>query len=262
MEFVVPLFSGEGISLMAAPTEVEIPVNHPIIRSVHTIWDLANFATARKPIVIGEIEDRSGFVNLHATVSRTLDMPIKFPGTDYRLPMELRQFKGPLERMIGYEHAINPHVDVYHAYVTVDFERIRAGRTQRRGGCHVDGFQGERIDPKNSINRSYIVANIAPTVFYPQVFEMDHLDVRRHNFFLDFDRQSDESKATRPEPFEIVLIDAYTVHRADNLDVDAFRVFLRLSYDVLKFDRLGNTKNPLFNYTWNMVAREAQKHLR
>jgi hypothetical protein len=56
-------------------------------------------------------------------------------------------------------------------------------------GCHTDGFQGARITPKLRSDRSYVVSNTLPTVFYLQPFAVGHLDPARHNFFLDFDRQ-------------------------------------------------------------------------
>jgi len=40
-----------------------------------------------------------------------------------------------------------------------------------------------------------------------------------------------------------------------------FRTFLRISFDVKEFDRLGNTLNPLFDYKWEMTPREVQSGL-
>ncbi len=56
-----------------------------------------------------------------------------------------------------------------HAYITIDQGLIEPGSTQRKGGAHVDGFQGARINPKNEINYSYIVSNLTPTACYDQV---------------------------------------------------------------------------------------------
>jgi len=38
--------------------------------------------------------------------------------------------------------------------------------------------------------------------------------------------------------------------------VGQFRTFFRLSYSPRMFDRLGNTHNPLFDYSWPMVPRD------
>ena len=56
-----------------------------------------------------------------------------------------------------------------YAYITIDQGLIEPGNTQRKGGAHVDGFQGARINPKNEINYSYIISNLTPTACYDQV---------------------------------------------------------------------------------------------
>jgi len=63
----------------------------------------------------------------------------------------------------------------------------------------------------------------------------------------------------RPPEFELTLMNPYCVHKGDHLSAQmrsVFRTFFRISYDVRQFDRLGNAHNPLFDYNWNMVARE------
>jgi len=257
--FTIPEFCGEGIVLSVNPQIVSESPEHPIIQNVHTIWDLQKFVVPRRPIIAGLVEDRSSFRAKDAL--RTLDLPIKFPGTEYRLPLELGQFEETLETMISFEHAINPYADEYYAYVTVDQGMVQQGGMQRKGGCHVDGFQGARVQPKTYINRSYVVADMVPTVFYCQPFHTEHLDEEAHDFFLDFDRQAQEDCVHRPEPFQIALMDVYTVHRSDWASEAGFRTFLRLSYDVAIFDRLGNAHNPLFDYEWEMLPRDTQEHL-
>ena len=127
---------------------------------------------------------------------------------------------------------------------------------------HVDGFQGARVSPKLVIDHSYLVSNKYPTVFYGHGFHVNHLDEAVHNFFLEFDEQAREEITWRPNPFEICLINAYQVHRSDYATEDSERTFLRLSFTLRKFDRLGNTHNPLFNYDWTMVPRETQAGLK
>lgn len=258
-EFTVPDFCGRGTVLSVNPQTVIESPQHPIMENVHTIWDSRKFSVPRQPLTVGLVEDRSSFCTTGAP--RTLDLPIKFPGTDYRLPKEIRQFRVALETMIGFEHAINPYAGEYYAYVTVDQGMVQQGEMQRKGGCHVDGFQGARIQPKTYINRSYVVADMVPTVFYCHPFCTEHMDEGIHDFFLDFDRQAQEGCTYRPEPFQISLMDVYTVHRSDWASEACFRTFLRLSYDVAVFDRLGNAHNPLFDYEWEMLPRDTQQHL-
>ena len=114
------------------------------------------------------------------------------------------------------------------------------------------------------IDHSYVVSNALPTVFYLQKFDVSQLDPSKDNYFAEFDRQAKKENEWRPKPFEIVMFDAYTVHKGDEVpecEKPLKRTFLRMSYTVRIFDRLGNTHNPLFNYEWEMVARDVHSVL-
>ncbi len=49
--------------------------------------------------------------------------------------------------------------------------------------------------------------------------------------------QAKEENTWRPAPFEVVLMDAFSVHRGEKAVRDTFRTFVRLSYTVRVFDR-------------------------
>jgi hypothetical protein len=188
---------------------------------------------------------------------RVLDMPIKFPyQADYRLPQELDQFDEVLAKMISYEHRINPSVNQYFAYLTVDQMSVAEGNYQRVPGLHCDGFQGARVYDKKPCSRSYIVYDLTPPIFYPQSFNTNHLNEKTDNFFLSFDEQADEEAAITFDPYQILLMNAYTVHAASKAEHNQYRTFVRLSYDTQIYNRLGNTHNPMFNYKWPMVSSD------
>lgn len=244
-----------------APNRFRYPVdkNHVIVKSVGQIFDKKNFSTMHLPMVLGNVNQQR--FSKREDI-RILDMPIKMIGSDYRIPSSLRRFRKVLQKMINFEHEINRDVDQYYAYLTIDQSFAFTGTTHRNSGCHVDGFQGSRIVNKLPINRSYIVYDQLPTVFYRQGFESSHLDEKTDNFFLSFDDQAVESKRVTFDPYQILLMHAYTVHRSEVASHHMYRTFFRLSFDTLQFDRLGNTHNPFFDYQWNMVTRDTQKSLR
>lgn len=253
IEFQQTILSGDGF--IPLPGLTGYSDRSPILNNINAVWDLSNFQTARWPVIV------PGIFSLHGRYPRILDLPIKMAGSEYRIPKEVYGLRSVLQAAINMEHSINPQVDQYHCYLTVDQGWVQAGTTQRREGCHVDGFQGARLPQKNMINRSYLCSDELPTVFYVQPFQTQHLLEEVHDFFLDFDRQAQESCAWRPKPGQLVLTDAYTVHRADWSPNRIFRTFVRVSYDVREFDRLGNTDNSMFTYRWNMVTRETQGSL-
>ena len=253
MNFQTTILSGDGFTL--TPRKVPCAGESLILKDVNRVWDLSQFQTIRRPVVMGRFD----FLYRYP---RILDLPIKMLDSEYRIPEEVRGMRGFIQQAINFEHSLNPRVDSYYCYLTIDQGWVEPGQTQRRAGCHVDGFQGARINPKGMINRSYLTSNCLTSVFYPHAFQTQHLREDRDNFFLDFDRQAREDLAWRPQAGEIVLADAYCVHRCDVAIKKVWRTFARVSFDVREFDRLGNTHNPMFKYQWEMVARETQKSLR
>lgn len=262
MKFEVPIFGTEGLVL--SPQEPKSSNTHsgPIYEDTNSIWDLKKFETAsRTPLICGKIADTTRFSK--PSNLRVLDMPIKFPGSDvYRVPKELGQFGEAIQFCADQHHKFNPRATEYYAYITVDQGVVKKGCLQRNSGCHVDGFQGSRIEPKVMVNQSYLCTDSIPAVFYPHPFSVKHLDASKDNFFLEFDRQSDEQNSWQAKPFEVLLMDAYCVHRSTAAETDHYRTFFRLTYEVRKFDRLGNAHNPLFDYSWDMVPRDIHSTLR
>lgn len=248
-----------GYGLSPRQWRKPIPLKHFVIDTVHTVFDKAAFQHPHTPFVVDELLNEGKFSRRNDI--RILDCPIKFPGSDYKLPKEAAQFDEVLSKMLSFEHRINRNVQAYYAYLTIDQGWVKKGELQRRGGCHVDGFQGARIYPKRAINRSYIAYDCVSPIFYCQPFYVAHLDERYVDFFDEFDCQALKAGEVFFDPYRILLMNAYTVHKAKPSERDQYRTFIRLSYDVHKFDRLGNTHNPMFDYKWDMVARDTQKKL-
>lgn len=187
-------------------------------------------------------------------LSRCLDMPIRLRGeTEYVVPTLWRSLRSPLQRIINLEHANNPEWVQYNTYLTVDYSDIARGVQQRHGGLHVDGFQGSRVDPKHAVTRNYIVSTNGGTKFYPQPFRV--LDPEVFNVFEGFDLQVDSGPLTATEGV-FHFMDAYMVHESGVAARNGSRAFIRVTYDVKKFDRLGNTRNTGLDYEWSMVKRD------
>lgn len=187
---------------------------------------------------------------------RCLDMPLRLAGeTEYKLPKEWKDLQATLEKLIAVEHAHNPHWQDYYTYITVDNKPVTVGEQQRHGGLHVDGFQGERIQPKTKPSRNYVATTNGGTQFWPQRFVV--ADPARFNVFQGFDLQIDGEPFIAKEN-QFYFMDAYTVHESGFARFDGTRLFLRVTYDLKPFDRLGNTHNPNLSYKWEMVERNAQ----
>lgn len=262
--FTIPKLSHSGFFLEPNPEEdrTVIPYENPIIQNLNKVWDLKNFKIPRNLVSLGELAWEEGVSFSKSTGIRILDMPIKFPGSEFRVPQELQPFLPVIQRVANYEARVNPQCyDEYYCYISVDQQLVKAGNLQREAPAHVDGFQGARWNPNVRCNHTYVISDHIPTVYYIQPFELDMLDEAKHNFFWEFNRQVAATNSTfawRPRPYELNMMDCYTVHRGDEAAVDTFRTWVRLSFEVRIFDRLGNAHNPMFKYDWEMVPRDIE----
>lgn len=224
-----------------------------------------NLKRFRRPGVfrkIGSVENHKEYSTFNSI--RCLDMPIKMAGSnEYKIPNEFKQFLDPLSQMVAFEHAHNPDVLNFFGYVTIDQTMPGSSEYHREPGLHVDGFQGRRIQPKVKCDRGYIVFdNNCPSIWNQSFETVETMDDSTQNFFHEFDRTKHWSSEIKPNPYDITFIDSYLVHSANKIEEDKPRTFVRLSYSVRQFDRLGNSKNNCFDYEWNMEARNIAKDLK
>ncbi len=272
--YEAPVFDTEApVVLTARPNDIArpLPAESPVVRCLHSIWNLAEFEVPRSPVSLGALTADEIAVFATQDAVRVLDMPIKMPDcAEYRVPRALAQFAGALQRIIDVEHRVNPHHADYHAYLTVDQRWVAPGTLHREAPCHVDGFQGARWSPKCRTNHTYTVSDLLPTAYYVQPFDFRALDERLHDYFWEMNAQvadTNEAHRWQPCPAEITMMDCYCVHRGVENDgtKPVFRTWMRLSFEERRrvFDRLGNAHNPLFEYEWPMVDRDIEQlHLR
>ena len=265
--YQIPVFDPrDPIVMRARPaSEPPIPVEEPVIRSLHSIWSLEQFKVPRRPVSLGVLSPEELALFAREGAARVLDMPIKFPdGEEYRLPQAFAQFAPTLQRIVDYEARVNPHSAEYFAYLTIDQRWVEPRTLHREAPCHVDGFQGARWNPKCRTNHTYTVSDVLPTAYYAQPFDFTGLDERVHDFFWEMNAQVADTRQRhrwQPGPAELTLMDCYCVHRGVEADHRLRRTWLRLSFEERRriFDRLGNAHNPLFDYDWEMVERDIEQ---
>ncbi len=250
LELFIPTLSADGFTLRGSELALTPPWQAPVLLSLNSVWNIEQFKIARQPWRICPMP----FSPLK--VPMVLDLPIKFPGTEYRVPKELCQLMPILQRIVNIEGTINPVFEQAYAYLTVDTRPVTRGSSQRNGSkpcAHVDGFQGRRILP-TTIEHHYILTSSLPTEYHFQSFNVDHFDAEE-NFFDFLNKQVKPDSVITHAPFELLMTDSYTVHSASVAAVDQERNFLRLSFGERIFDRLGNSHNPMFTYNWQMTER-------
>lgn len=265
--FTIPTFTARGgVRFLgdARRSKVIVPADSPIILALNQPFDLKHFKTPRRPVSLGILSDpEMAVLSTEALAGpRTLDLPIKFPGSDFRIPKELAQYAPIIYRAACFERLANQSCfDEYFCYLTVDAGWVKPGILQREAPCHVDGFQGARWNPKVRGNHTYTVSNAVPTAYFEQLFDFDLLDEKAHDFFWEMNRQvalTNGRFAWHPADGEMTLMDCYSVHRGTPAPQRIFRTFVRISFEVRIFDRLGNAHNPMFQYDWPMVPRDIE----
>ena len=229
-KFLTPYMAGTGVSFQADANYTP------------PLWNLKAFNGSRLPELYSKVEfpARTGIY--------VLDMPIKMPGTDFRIPSNIEHYAPIIKKMVSIRSS-----DSY-CYVTIDESGV-----SRNSGCHVDGFQGARIGAPLPRDYSFIAYSVGSTDFFRTNFKVHGLDRAKDNFFKEFDRQVSESDKVQYPANTIIGMDAYTVHRSARVQGD--RTFIRVSFSVREFDRLGNTLNPMFDYAWTMLPRDVSKCL-
>lgn len=233
------------VSPRALSAEVE-----PVLSSA---WDPERYLTDSRAWVVGRYEPE---VVVDDGV-RVLDMPVQLPGDVLHLPPDLPDWLCRLvEELRYFELKLHPDAWTMYAYLTVNQGVVAAGRSQRRGGSHFDGMQGVRYPQKLPVCHQYLYATAAPTIVYEQPFDLRGLDPARHNFFSACERQKNATACRQPEPGEIMLTTAYSVHESPVLETDTERTFVRLEFSHKQFDREGNTINPALDTSdWDYVPR-------
>lgn len=271
IDLLLPFFSaGHGLHLEPKPTALSLKglQGYDVLRDFGKTWDIAKHATARRPVVLDRLDAigaRMFSSHIEPFASHVLDMPIKFPGTDVRLPHELASFAHVVQRIVDIERFLNVDYEKYYAYLSIHQGMVNPGDRQRETPYHVDGFQGPRWTEKHPANHSYLLTDDLPTVFYPVGFPLDDIDPNFDDIYAEFARRIDGDPRVEtwmPKPLEIMLMDCYCVHRGQRALQPTFRTWLRISWETRIFDRLGNAHNPLFDYRWDMVARDTDPRIR
>lgn len=239
-------------------------IDYPIqsLNTINTLWDEENFSKINLPKVLFQLNEEQIIAYTQQEHMRVLDMPIKFPSSNYRIPQQLLHLLPLIQKIASHEHFINEKINDYYCYLTLDRRIVKSGKTTRKEGIHVDGFQGARLGEKLPIDHSYLLYSNYPTIFFNQSFKVEkQWDKTCHNYFEGFENQKLPSKEVVYPNHTVLLIDAYTLHEAPQVTQDTERTFLRLSYTVREFDRLGNAHNSMFDYHWDMHHRDIQKTL-
>jgi hypothetical protein len=248
------------------------------------MWDLRYFAEPNLPSVVARL-DRDAFSARGKTPIRVLDMPIKLPNDQMpghavmQLTPEVMQFHDAVSQAFFAESALR-RIDDLYVYLTVDQKPVPPEGFQRRPGWHSDGFltgyRGEQLDvvAENAkhmielagtpVDHTYVAYDCLGTWFHPGPWALGDKTARERLGECETALRT-FAEVVNENPWVVRTYPVYTLLRLDPYDVHAAqrhqgpeplnRTFVKIAFSVHRYNREGNTRNPLLEYDWPMVPR-------
>ena len=118
-----------------------------------------------------------------------------------------------------------------------------------RPGYHSDGFL------TNDIN--YIWCDIYPTIFNTSSY---FLTEHHEHSLTEMEEQSLRENEIKYQPFELLRLNQFNIHKVAEIDKPTIRTFFKLSFSQEKYNLLGNSHNYLLNYSWDMKERQQNRN--
>lgn len=226
-------------------------------------WNIDEFAKVNLPEVIGTV-DPAAFAKFNGT--RVLDMPIHMPGQGWAIPAYLSQFLDVISLVRESEERYGG-LDNHYVYITVDQKVVTAGKTGRRAGAHSDAYievAGAQIDlthesaediakEDGEVSNTYVIYDKFATEFFAVPFPLT--DASCKGSMKTFDAIADANVPITYEPFTLLKMDSYVVHRCSICTETTERTFVKVSVSRKRYARKGNTVNEAFIYDWEMTVR-------
>jgi hypothetical protein len=261
IRYTTPNICREGHLAFTPESGLTVPIvdpRHPFYREHFEPFNLESYEYPRPPIDLGHSR-----VTMDGHSVNVLRMPIKYPGTEFRIPKVIAPIWDLIRRVAEYEAAFNGKWTQTFVHVTVDRAHVQANTTHRYPGFHGDGVQGAKFSQKayTPAEHSYIVTSEPPTEFCIQPFYFRHLNDGRNNIFQEMEVQARDANIYGTLPWHLYLIDPYMVHRTPPIVADVERIFVRVTIAYSELMNPHNTENPLFPATSYAKRYDIRKFL-
>jgi hypothetical protein len=233
-------------------------------------WSLQNYDKVNLPIVIGHVDGRK-FSQRNNKYLWVMDLPIKMPFSQIKIPIEFSQFTDFFKRSIQFERLINPDFEKCYANLCIDQRPVLPNNYQRRPGWHADSFitKSTHLQYNNNsfsppMDTVYLAYDCLATEFNKSIFSFSK-DVDNHSndaVLQHFDKMAKPKNVITFPPYTILKMDPRSVHRVqmNNSTRTIDRTFIKLTFTTEIFNRLGNDHNYLFNYNWPLFQRTMERN--
>ena len=159
-----------------------------------------------------------------------------------------------------WDYGIDP--SLRYIYVTYDYGWVEPGECLRTEGWHVDGLQGDEVQPKHNGDFTTFWSNSLPTEYVMQAFDVENLDLSKHNIF-DALGQQVNSEIKSMTCTDTWALSPYILHRSPQAKEMTYRQFVRVSFSHIPITSVKMTVNEdmLYDYEIHTTAGEIPEYL-
>lgn len=147
------------------------------------------------------------------------------------------------------EFGLDNYITSY-AYLTAKYMYQMPNCSFNRTGYHSDGFMTDDIN--------YVWCDKNPTVFNFTNFKLSQDD---NKSLKEMEWQEDKRKTVIYEENSLLRLNQFNIHKVNESSFEGMRCFLKISFSKDKYDLLGNNKNYLLDYDWEMRLRNQQRNI-
>lgn len=136
-----------------------------------------------------------------------------------------------------------------YVYLTAKRMYQKGACSFNRPGWHSDGFMTDDIN--------YIWYDNNPTVFNSTNFNLsmdDQLSI------IEMAEQHDYKLNRTYDSNTILRLDQFNIHRV-GYTTEGMRTFVKVSFSKDKYDLIGNSRNYLLDYNWEMKPRKEERNI-
>lgn len=140
--------------------------------------------------------------------------------------------------------------DASYMYLTAKHMYQPSNTSFNRLGYHSDGFMTSDIN--------YVWCDQSPTVFNDSEFELTQDDVIS---MVEMNAQADPNKEITYGNNSLLRLNQFNIHRVQEDNKGGMRTFVKISFSTDKYNLVGNAKNYLLDYDWEMVERKNERNI-
>jgi len=147
------------------------------------------------------------------------------------------------------DYGLDKYVNSY-VYLTAKRLYQPGGYSFNRKGYHSDGFMTDDIN--------YFWSDKLPTIFNFGKFNISMDDK------LSIHEMETQAKPENEHQFEegsLVRLDQFVIHKVADDVTEGMRTFIKISFSQDKYDLIGNAKNHLLDYDWEMRERQVERNI-